>query len=201
LARRIVASPVFSLADTYRSSQPLNLISPFNMSHTFSECNDSQEHEHELNHATRLWSLVCPATHRMFIMFGILQLLAFGSDFVQRPHQAPLDTTLSDTKPETWLSKYGQPWDLPYSGFLTFSHIPHTVCLADQDIAIDIAVLGFPFDSAVSYRPGARFGPYAIRSGSRRQRDIRGYTLSWGLNPYDQGTDVIDCGDVRFLPY
>jgi agmatinase len=134
-------------------------------------------------------------------MFCILQFLAFGSDLVQGHYQAPLDAVLSNTKPETWLSKYGEPFDLPFSGFLSFSHIPHAVCLGDQDVAIDIAVLGFPFDSAVSYRPGARFGPNAIRSGSRRQRDIRGYTLSWGFNPYDQGTEVIDCGDVRFLLY
>jgi len=43
----------------------------------------------------------------------------------------------------------------------------------------------------------ARFGPFAIRSGSRRQRDLRGYTLSWGNNPYAQGQKIIDCGDVR----
>lgn len=43
----------------------------------------------------------------------------------------------------------------------------------------------------------ARFGPYAIRSGSRRQREARGYTMSWGVNPYEQGSKVVDCGDVR----
>ena len=42
----------------------------------------------------------------------------------------------------------------------------------------------------------ARFGPYAIRSGSRRQSKEAGYTLSWGLNPYYQGIKVLDCGDV-----
>ncbi len=53
-----------------------------------------------------------------------------------------------------------------------------------------------PFDTAVSYRPGARFGPHAIRSGSRRLRDPHGYTLSWGMDPYEYGTKVMDCGDV-----
>jgi agmatinase len=137
------------------------------------------------------------------IMFYSLQLLAFVSTFVQGRDQALLveSDVLSDAKPETWLSKYGKPIDQPFSGFLSFSHIPHAVCLEDEDVSMDIAVLGFPFDTAVSYRPGARFGPYAIRSGSRRQRDIRGYTLSWGVNPYDQGVKIIDCGDVRFMPY
>lgn len=98
--------------------------------------------------------------------------------------------------PETWLSKYGKPSDHPFSGFLSFSHMPYAVCLEDETTGFDIALLGFPFDTAVSYRPGARFGPYAIRSGSRRQRKIRGYTLAWGVNPYDQGVKIIDCGDV-----
>src|ERR1700720_790345 len=88
-----------------------------------------------------------------------------------------LDQVISDTG-ETWLTKYGKPIDSPFSGFLSFSHIPHIVCLEDESTTFDIAILGFPFDTAVSYRPGARFGPYAIRSGSRRQRDIRGYTLT-----------------------
>jgi len=68
-------------------------------------------------------------------------------------------------------------------------------------VAFDIAILGMPFDTAVTYRPGARFGPYAIRSGSRRQRETRGYTMSWGVNPYDQGSKVVDCGDVPVNPF
>jgi agmatinase len=138
-------------------------------------------------------------------MLYILQLLAFAFASAQGHDQleAPLveSDVLSDAKPETWLSKYGKPIDQSFSGFLSFSHIPHAVCLEDEDVSMDIAVLGFPFDTAVSYRPGARFGPYAIRSGSRRQSDIIGYTLSWGINPYDQGVKIIDCGDVRSLLY
>jgi agmatinase len=137
------------------------------------------------------------------MMFYLLPLLVLKYAFAQGNYQAPLveSHVLSDAEPEeTWLSKYGPPIDQPFSGFLSFSHIPYAVCLEEEDISMDIAVLGFPFDTAVSYRPGARFGPYAIRSGSRRQRDYRGYTLSWGVNPYDQGVRIIDCGDVRFLP-
>ena len=60
----------------------------------------------------------------------------------------------------------------------------------------DIAILGMPFDTGVTYRPGARFGPYAIRSGARRQRESRGYTMSWAVDPYSLGSKVVDCGDV-----
>ncbi|KZP03877.1 Arginase/deacetylase [Athelia psychrophila] len=102
---------------------------------------------------------------------------------------------------ETWLSKYGKPIDMPFSGPLSFSHLPYSVCLEDESARFDIAILGFPFDTAVSYRPGARFGPFAIRAGSRRQRDVRGYTLSWGINPFDSGATVIDCGDIPISPF
>ena len=42
----------------------------------------------------------------------------------------------------------------------------------------------------------ARFGPYAIRSGSRRQRPGRAFTMAWNKDPYNDGVKLIDCGDV-----
>ncbi|KAK7063726.1 Arginase/deacetylase [Favolaschia claudopus] len=102
---------------------------------------------------------------------------------------------------QTWLEKYGSQIDQPFSGPLAFSHIPYTRCLEDESQLFDIAILGLPFDTGVSYRPGARFGPYAIRSGSRRQREARGYTMSWGNNPYNLGAKIVDCGDVPVNPF
>jgi hypothetical protein len=40
-----------------------------------------------------------------------------------------------------------------FSGISTFAHLPHKRCLMEPD-AFDIAILGAPFDNAVSYRPG-----------------------------------------------
>lgn len=116
-------------------------------------------------------------------------------------HQIPLSnehTQHDATKPlqETWLSKYGAQIDQPFSGPLSFSHLPYSRCLEDESAEFDIAILGMPFDTAVTYRSGARFGPYAIRSGSRRQKESRGYTMSWGANPYTMGAKMMDCGDV-----
>ena len=68
------------------------------------------------------------------------------------------------------------------------------VCLGDQDIAVDITVLGFP-----SMAP-----PWCLVWSLRHpigKQEAKSYILSCGFNPYDQGTKVIDCGDVRFLPY
>jgi hypothetical protein len=101
----------------------------------------------------------------------------------------------------TWAEKYGDQYDQPFSGPLSFSHLPYHKCLEDTATPdFDIAILGLPFDTGVSYRPGARFGPFAIRSGSRRQRGGRGYSLSWGLNPYLEG-NIVDCGDVPVNPF
>jgi agmatinase len=100
---------------------------------------------------------------------------------------------------EPWAVKYGAQIDLGYTGLLSYSHLPYTHCLDDISTTFDIAVLGMPFDTATSYRPGARFGPFAIRSGSRRQSPAGGYALNWMTNPYTLAK-MIDCGDVSCLP-
>jgi agmatinase len=49
-----------------------------------------------------------------------------------------------------------------YTGIRTYARLPH---VRDPE-GVDIAVVGIPFDTATSYRSGARFGPEAIRAGS-----------------------------------
>lgn len=98
---------------------------------------------------------------------------------------------------EPWKSKYGKAADLPFSGPLSFSRIPQYRCLDDASETFAIAVLGMPFDTGTTYRPGARFGPFAIRTGSRRQGRTEGYTLNWMKNPYTEDVKIVDCGDVR----
>ena len=80
----------------------------------------------------------------------------------------------------------------PFMGIPTFMRLPATRDLA----GIDVAVLGIPFDSGVSYRSGTRFGPRKIREAS--------LTL-WGHNPTLKVTPlevlkVIDYGDVSVIP-
>ncbi|KAF8506556.1 hypothetical protein F5888DRAFT_1791011 [Russula emetica] len=89
-----------------------------------------------------------------------------------------------------------------FTGPLAFSHLPYIRCLEEASPAFDIALLGMPFDTAVTYRPGARFGPEGIRVGSRRSiRSYSTWSLSWGLDPYQQGLEIIDCGDVPVSPF
>lgn len=90
-----------------------------------------------------------------------------------------------------------------FQGISTFAHLPHIRCLTQPgaDSAYDIGVIGVPFDTAVSYRPGARFGPRAIRAASARQLGFRGYNARAGLNPYQNWAKIIDCGDVTVTPF
>ncbi|TKX20016.1 guanidinobutyrase-2 [Elsinoe australis] len=95
--------------------------------------------------------------------------------------------------------KWGQDWS--FSGISTFAHLPHVKCLTNPATRYDIAVLGAPFDTAVSYRPGARFGPRAIRASSARQTSFRGYNPRARLNPYTEWASIIDCGDIPITPF
>ncbi|KAI0931263.1 hypothetical protein AcW1_001285 [Taiwanofungus camphoratus] len=137
------------------------------------------------------------------VLLGTMPLVLAHED-----HQIPLEdfarpssTSYEPADAEMWLKKYGKQVDQVFSGPLSFSHLPYTRCLEDTAAEFDIALLGMPFDTGVTYRPGARFGPYAIRSGSRRQREARGYTLAWRNNPYELGSKIIDCGDVPVSPF
>ncbi|KAI0409890.1 arginase [Xylaria palmicola] len=60
-----------------------------------------------------------------------------------------------------------------FSGLTTYANIPYVDCFSENDDLAegdryDIAILGAPFDTSVTARPGARYGPRAIRAGSQR---------------------------------
>ena len=61
----------------------------------------------------------------------------------------------------------------------------------------DVSVVGVPFDAGTSYRSGARFGPMAIRAGSRL---LRSHHPALRVAPFhDQ--QVVDAGDLAVSPY
>lgn len=85
-------------------------------------------------------------------------------------------------------------------GLTSFGHLPYVPCFAaktDEETAkYDIAVLGAPFDTATSYRPGARFGPHGIRDGSRRIRGPHSWNIYSGRNSFEEWAKIVDCGDA-----
>ncbi|KAM9928859.1 hypothetical protein OXX80_009876 [Metschnikowia pulcherrima] len=93
---------------------------------------------------------------------------------------------------------WGEAW--PFQGINTFAHLPHEVCLTNRDLKYDIALIGVPFDTATSYRSGARFGPRAIRAASQRQTSLRGYNPRANFNPFTSWAKIIDCGDIPVTP-
>ncbi len=80
-----------------------------------------------------------------------------------------------------------------YAGPATFARLPRR----DEVSQVDVAVVGVPFDSGVSYRPGARFGPSHIRAASKL---LRPFNPALGVEPFG-GQQVADAGDVSASPF
>nr|POE54940.1 putative agmatinase 3 [Quercus suber] len=85
-----------------------------------------------------------------------------------------------------------------YSGLTTYANLPYVHCLASEGEVetYDIAIVGAPFDTAVTARPGARFGPNGIRQGSRRISAGFAWNVYDGRNYFKEGFKVVDCGDA-----
>lgn len=80
-----------------------------------------------------------------------------------------------------------------YAGLTTFARLPRLEDVEDYDVA----VVGVPFDAGVTFRPGARFGPSAIREASRL---LRPYNPALGSMPFAQA-QVVDAGDIDCNPF
>lgn len=85
-----------------------------------------------------------------------------------------------------------------YSGLSTYANLPYVHCLSpENDLeAYDIAILGAPFDTATTARPGARFGPHGIRDGSRRIAAPFAWSIYTDRNVFLEWARVVDCGDA-----
>jgi agmatinase len=79
-----------------------------------------------------------------------------------------------------------------YTGVRTFARCP----LVEDLDGVDVAAVGIPFDTATSNRPGARFGPEAIRSASIA---LRPYNPALGIDVFAQ-LSVADAGDLAVTP-
>ena len=80
-----------------------------------------------------------------------------------------------------------------FAGPSTFARLPRI----DEVEHADVGVTGIPFDSGVTYRPGARFGPIAVRNASRL---LRGYHAGLDVRPFAE-QQVVDAGDIVCNPF
>lgn len=92
-------------------------------------------------------------------------------------HHGPVDATVTP--------RYGGP--------ATFARLPRL----DEVERADVAILGVPFDSGVSYRPGARFGPAHVRASSKL---LRTYNPVQDVEPFAV-QQVADAGDIACNPF
>jgi agmatinase len=92
---------------------------------------------------------------------------------------------------ERWPRRHDKP---DYAGLLTYAGSPYT-----QDPAelrkVDVAVVGAPTDDLVSDRPGARFGPRAIRAASCTP----GPHLEAKVDAFAE-LRIVDFGDAAVVP-
>lgn len=80
-----------------------------------------------------------------------------------------------------------------FAGIATFARLPRL----DEVGTADVAVVGVPFDSGVSFRPGARFGPSHVREASRL---LRPYNPAQDVSPF-AAQQVVDAGDFAVNPF
>ncbi|CAM9264895.1 unnamed protein product [Ectocarpus sp. 12 AP-2014] len=84
-----------------------------------------------------------------------------------------------------------------YCGFSTYARLPSIHEASFPVSNFDVAVVGIPFDAGCTYRPGARFGPEAIRCASRL---IRRYNMGTEVYPF-RDMQVVDYGDIPCNPF
>ena len=79
-----------------------------------------------------------------------------------------------------------------YTGIRTFARCPYV----EDPAGVDVGFVGVPFDTATSYRTGARFGPEAIRAGSSL---LRPWHPPLAVDVFE-GRSVADLGDLTITP-
>jgi agmatinase len=92
---------------------------------------------------------------------------------------------------ERW-REYGEKPD--FAGLLTFGSLPYTEDPAELE-GMDVAIVGAPMDDLVSNRPGARFGPRAIRAAG----SSKGPHLEVKVDAFAE-LKMVDFGDSPVVP-
>ena len=88
-------------------------------------------------------------------------------------------------------------FDLPrFAGVPTFMRLPHVSLDAAKISEVDIGIIGVPWDSGTTNRPGPRHGPRQLRDASTM---IRAQHPVSEIRPYEK-LNCADLGDVSINP-
>ncbi|MGR3815297.1 MAG: agmatinase [Cognatishimia activa] len=91
-------------------------------------------------------------------------------------------------------SNMGRWHEMTYGGVTSFLRRRYSRDLS----GVDVAVTGIPYDCAVTYRPGCRLGPRAIRAASVQLAELKAFPF--GFDPFDM-LSVVDYGDCALDPH
>ena len=84
-----------------------------------------------------------------------------------------------------------------FAGLCTFCRWPRLGDVVAEHRPVDWVAYGVPFDGGVTYRPGARFGPRAIREASQY---VKPFHLEFGVNVAER-LSLADGGDAPVKPF
>lgn len=84
-----------------------------------------------------------------------------------------------------------------YAGISTFCRYPRLDDVSDENRPLDWIIYGAPYDSGVTYRPGARFGPRAVREESQY---VKPYHLEHEFM-LTAAMSICDAGDAPVSAY
>jgi agmatinase len=84
-----------------------------------------------------------------------------------------------------------------FAGICTFCRYPRLSDVVPEHRPVDWIVYGAPFDGGVTYRPGARFAPRAIREASQY---VKPFHLEYGVNVAER-LSLADGGDAPTRPF
>lgn len=91
-------------------------------------------------------------------------------------------------------TRQGRWHEMTYGGALSFLRRNYSRQLE----GVDVVVTGVPYDNAVTFRPGCRLGPQAIRAASVQLAELNAFPF--GFDPFDT-LAVVDYGDVHLDPH
>jgi len=94
--------------------------------------------------------------------------------------------------------RVNREWEPAYAGGATFQKAP-LVLDPDELTGADVVIVGAPMDDFVTYRPGARFGPGAIRGGYDGGGPPRMWHMDAGIDPFETLV-IVDHGDAEVVP-
>jgi agmatinase len=84
-----------------------------------------------------------------------------------------------------------------FAGLTTFCRFPRIQDVDRKNQPVDWALYGVPYDGGVTYRPGARFGPRAIREASQYMKPVN---IELGVD-VAEALSLADAGDAPIRPF